>query len=122
MANIIFTTYQAYPDFSQSDQLVAAALSQQGHTVLPVAWERDLAVFQAADLVILRVHWNYHHHPEAFIAWLDGLTAWGGALLQQPGLGTLESRQKLLVGFASPRGSDARVASVADRPDTYGYL
>jgi len=35
MANIIFTTYQAYPDFSQSDQLVAAALSQQGHTVLP---------------------------------------------------------------------------------------
>jgi len=74
MAKIIFTTYQAYPDFSQSDRLVATALIQQGHQVTPVPWESELAVFQAADLVIFRAHWNYHHHPQAFSTWLAALT------------------------------------------------
>ncbi len=77
MAQIVFTTYQAYPDFSQSDSLVAAALMEQGHEVIALPWETELAAFQAADLIIFRAHWNYHHQPVAFLAWLDQVAALG---------------------------------------------
>ncbi|MBX3015076.1 MAG: hypothetical protein KF832_26385 [Caldilineaceae bacterium] len=75
MATILFTTCERWPNLSPSDQLVATALAALGHQVFPMRWQADFAHFAAADLIVLRAHWDYHYDLPAFTAWLEQLTA-----------------------------------------------
>lgn len=75
MATILFTTCNQWPDLYASDQAVATALTALGHQVYPVRWQDDFARFQAADLILLRAHWDYHYHLAAFTTWLERLAA-----------------------------------------------
>jgi len=73
VANILFVTCDRWPQISQSDALVATALAALGHRVEPAPWQGDFARFQAADLVVLRSHWDYHYDMIGFMTWLDRL-------------------------------------------------
>jgi glutathione synthase/RimK-type ligase-like ATP-grasp enzyme len=78
---VCFVTCLAWPNISESDGLVARALEGQGVAVSALAWNRPEARFDGFDAVIFRASWDYHHAPEAYLAWLarweaEGVRFW----------------------------------------------
>jgi hypothetical protein len=65
---IAFVTCSDKPDFAPDDQLVA-----RGALVHAIPWDNNFSDWQSFDKVVLRSCWNYHLHPEKFLAWLDEL-------------------------------------------------
>ena len=70
MPVVCFVTCLAWPNISESDGLVARALEGQGVAVSALAWNRPGARFDGFDAVIFRASWDYHHAPEAYLAWV----------------------------------------------------
>ena len=58
MATIVFTTCDTWPTLFDSDAIIAQALQDLGHAILPVRWQGDFTPFQRADLIIGRAHWG----------------------------------------------------------------
>src|SRR5262249_19128044 len=73
---VCFVTCLAWPDISGSDAHVARALEARGIGVAGRPWNAEGASFDGFDAVIFRSSWDYHHTPEAFLAWL---TRWKSA-------------------------------------------
>ncbi len=68
--SIAFATCSTAPGLAEDDKPLAAGLSASGHRVEAAAWD-DLTVdWTRYDTVIIRSTWNYHLHPQAFLAWL----------------------------------------------------
>jgi len=68
---IAFVTSSTKPDFAGNDLPVVEVLKSAGTAVEPLPWDVDTAAWNSFDLVVIRSCWNYHHHPEKFIAWID---------------------------------------------------
>jgi glutathione synthase/RimK-type ligase-like ATP-grasp enzyme len=70
---VILATCQTLPEPDPDAGIVEAALSRSGisHATLP--WEGDLRTFQAATLTVIRSTWNYVHHRDAFLTFVDAL-------------------------------------------------
>ncbi len=68
---IVFATSIGAPELQASDQLAAAALEKLGVKVIAAPWNSDQALFQTADLIVLRSTWDYHRAPQDFRRWLD---------------------------------------------------
>jgi glutathione synthase/RimK-type ligase-like ATP-grasp enzyme len=51
--------------------VLADALWPRGYAVDHQPWQGDFAVFQRADLILLRNNWDYHYDLAGFTAWLD---------------------------------------------------
>jgi hypothetical protein len=62
----------AEPDDDEAPLL--DALRARGHDAQPLAWDDSAAEPAEFDVVVLRATWNYHIHPEAFLAWAEGVT------------------------------------------------
>ena len=73
---ICFVTCLAWPDISASDGVVARALEARGAHVAGLPWNLEGARFDGFDAVVLRSSWDYHHAPDAYLAWL---ARWEGA-------------------------------------------
>jgi len=71
--SIAFATCSAFPDMTSDDIPLASALSAAGHDVKAAAWDDPAVDWGQLDSVIIRSTWNYHLHPEAFLAWLRRL-------------------------------------------------
>ena len=69
MTRVALVTCALFPELTDDDRLVAAALAERGAEVLVWDWQRPSP--GDADLVVLRSPWNYPEHPEAFRRWLD---------------------------------------------------
>ena len=69
-------TCLTWPGISESDAHVARALEARGIGVAGRPWNAEGASFDGFDAVIFRSSWDYHHTPEAFLAWL---ARWEGA-------------------------------------------
>src|SRR2546430_9440148 len=72
---VLFATYSVQPELTEDDQLFARALERRGVTVRAAAWDDPAAAWKHAAAVIIRSTWNYHHHHEAFLAWVDQVAA-----------------------------------------------
>jgi len=83
---ICFVTCRRWPDISDSDRLVAAALERRGATVVGRAWNAPDAGFDGFDAVVLRSNWDYHHAPDDFAAWLDRWERAGTRIWNPPAL------------------------------------
>jgi len=68
---IAFVTSSVKPDFAGNDLPVVDVLKSVGAIVQPLPWDVDTAEWNSFDLVVIRSCWNYHHHPEKFIRWID---------------------------------------------------
>ena len=73
---VCFVTCLAWPGVSDSDAHVARALEARGISVTDLPWNAAEARFDGFDAAIFRSSWDYHHAPEAFLAWL---TRWESA-------------------------------------------
>ena len=72
---VLFATYSVQPELTEDDQLFARALERRGVTVRAAAWDDPAAAWNLAAAVVIRSTWNYHHHHEAFLAWVDRVAA-----------------------------------------------
>jgi len=72
---LVLATCAAWPDVSASDERLAAALRARGRAVQAAPWNGPFAPFAEAAAVLIRSTWDYHHAPEAYLAWLGRLDA-----------------------------------------------
>jgi len=68
---IAFVTSSVKPDFASNDIAAVELLKSAGAEVQPLPWDVDSGAWNSFDLVVIRSCWNYHHHPEKFIHWID---------------------------------------------------
>ncbi|GJL91446.1 ATP-grasp domain-containing protein [Hyphococcus sp.] len=71
--NIVLATCREQQDYQASDAVFAHALEALGYAARPAPWNGDQAAFNGAGAVIIRSTWDYHHSPDGFARWLDGL-------------------------------------------------
>jgi len=76
MTTIALATCRAWPELVASDQLLADELERRGCTVRALPWNgAPLNEFTAADVIVLRANWDYHHEILRFRNWLDAIEA-----------------------------------------------
>lgn len=74
---IALVTYDARPDVSDDDRLLADALSARGLAVYAVPWSDPAADWSRYDAVVVRSCWDYFLRAREFHDWLDRLQAEG---------------------------------------------
>ena len=72
-ARVALVTYDARPDPTEDDRLLADALSRRGAMVRGVPWSDPSADWTAYDAVVVRSCWDYFLRADEFHAWLDRL-------------------------------------------------
>ena len=72
---VALVTYDARPEPTDDDRLLADALSARGVSVRAFSWSDPAARWGAFDTVIVRSCWDYFHRADEFHAWLDRLEA-----------------------------------------------
>lgn len=69
---IVIATCRRWPGLSESDALLANELNERGHDVVAQPWnDGPVGTFTAADLIVLRSNWDFHHDLAAFEDWLS---------------------------------------------------
>ena len=74
---VALVTYDARPEVTDDDRLLAEALSARGVSINAVPWSDPAARWSAFDAVVVRSCWDYFHRANEFHAWLDRLEADG---------------------------------------------
>lgn len=77
---VAFVTSQALHDLTASDRLAAAALRARGVAVVPAVWTDPSVAWDRFDRVVIRSPWDYYHHRDRFLEWLDRLDAAGATV------------------------------------------
>lgn len=78
---IAVATYQATPEATEDDRLALDLLQRQSDvTIEAVPWDAPDVDWGRYEAVLIRSTWNYHHHPDAFLAWADDVEAAGSVL------------------------------------------
>jgi glutathione synthase/RimK-type ligase-like ATP-grasp enzyme len=72
-ARVALVTYDARPDPTDDDRLLADALSARGVLVHAIPWSDASARWTEYQAVLVRSCWDYFLRPEEFHAWLDRL-------------------------------------------------
>jgi glutathione synthase/RimK-type ligase-like ATP-grasp enzyme len=72
---VALVTYDARPEPTDDDRLLADALQSRGVSVRAVPWTRSTTRWSAYDAVVVRSTWDYFHRSHEFHAWLDALEA-----------------------------------------------
>src|SRR5262245_25178737 len=73
---VAFVTCLEWPDISASDAYAARALEARGVSVAAAPWNDPRSRLDGFDLAVFRSSWDYHHAPDAYLAWL---ARWEGA-------------------------------------------
>ena len=66
-------TYDARPEVTEDDRLLADALSARGASVHALPWSDPAARWSEFDAVVVRSPWDYFLRAREFHAWLDRL-------------------------------------------------
>ncbi|HEV8317529.1 MAG TPA: hypothetical protein VGQ10_08975 [Vicinamibacterales bacterium] len=80
---LALATSRELPDLWPGDRLLMAEFHRRGYVAAPVIWDDDVR-WQDWDGVVIRSCWDYHLKANAFLAWLDVLTAQGVAVVNAP--------------------------------------
>lgn len=68
---IAYVSCVELPEPDIDEQPLIDGLALGGHEGVVAAWDDDSVDWAGFDLVIVRATWNYAHHVEAFVAWID---------------------------------------------------
>lgn len=104
----------AYPELSTSDSLLAEALCELGHEVVPMPWNADPSPAGPFDVAVLRSNWDYHDDVNGFLAWLVDTEHGGTRVVNDAELVRWNVDKRYLAdlsaqGIAVPRTIDAPV-------------
>jgi glutathione synthase/RimK-type ligase-like ATP-grasp enzyme len=80
-ARVALVTYDARPEPTDDDQLLADALSARGAMVHALSWSDASARWAAYDAVVVRSCWDYFLRADEFHAWLDRLERGGARVM-----------------------------------------
>ncbi len=84
--SIAFVTYAERPEGQPDDLLTLAPLAARGIAVTPAVWSDTAVEWTGFDAVVVRSPWDYFHHLDAFLAWLDRLEQAGTRLFNPPSI------------------------------------
>lgn len=73
--DIALATCRALPEPDPDEQPLREALTRAGLSARTLAWDDPDAPFDRARRVVIRSTWNYVHHLDAFLAWVDRVGA-----------------------------------------------
>jgi len=118
--DVALATCRVLPEADADEAPLLAALAAAGASARALAWDAPDAPFADAGSVVLRSTWNYVHHLDAFLAWVDGL---GARVLNPAALVRWNHDKRYLADLAArgvpviptayvDRGSGRRVADV----------
>lgn len=68
---IALVTCNKYPDLTESDRILAAALRKRGAAPVAADWRDPSVRWQDFNLAVLRSTWDYHLHPDQFTSWVE---------------------------------------------------
>jgi glutathione synthase/RimK-type ligase-like ATP-grasp enzyme len=71
--DVALATCHTLPEDDPDASPLLAALAAAGLSARSLAWDDPDAPFADARFVLLRSTWNYVHHLDAFLTWVDGL-------------------------------------------------
>lgn len=86
MRRVALVTYDARPEPTDDDRLLADALSARGVSVDAMPWSDSTARWNAFDAVVVRSCWDYFRRADEFHAWLDRLEADGARVHNDVGI------------------------------------
>lgn len=84
--SIAFATFATRPEGEADDRLTLAPLERRGIAVTPVVWNDPQADWTRFDAVVVRSTWDYFHHLDDFLAWIDRVEALRVPLLNPPSI------------------------------------
>ena len=73
---VAFVTYKKHPEITEDDTLAAKALAQLGIDAVGIPWDIADVDWSHFAAVVLRSCWDYFHHPERFLSWIDSFANW----------------------------------------------
>lgn len=82
--NLALATSRELPDLWPGDRLLLTELERRGHVAAPAIWDDNTVRWRDWDGVVIRSCWDYHLKADAFLAWLDTVTAEGVAVVNAP--------------------------------------
>lgn len=122
LARVAFATASDYPHLTNDDQLVVQVGNQFGLNIKPAIWNDPSVGWANFNAVVIRFCWDYHHQPEAFLAWVYLLEEQGIALWNPPSVVRWNSDKRYLLdleawGIPTLPTLYLPVGTVADLPD-----
>jgi hypothetical protein len=73
--DVLLASCQRLPEPDPDQPLLEAALARRGLRVATAAWDDPGVEWGAAGACVLRSTWNYPHHAERFLEWVDRTAA-----------------------------------------------
>lgn len=73
VTHVALATCDPLPEHDPDAPLLAQALTEEGIDAEVVAWERGPEDFLRARWTVVRSTWNYVHHLDAYLTWIDAL-------------------------------------------------
>ena len=73
MRRVAFLTLHDPAGFVIDDELAVMPLARRGIRVETIPWDRPGIDWRQFELVVIRSTWDYQHHPDAFLAVLEGI-------------------------------------------------
>jgi glutathione synthase/RimK-type ligase-like ATP-grasp enzyme len=68
---IALVTCSKYPNLTESDRILAGALTKAGADAVAVDWRDPSVQWSNFNLAVVRSTWDYHLYPDEFSAWID---------------------------------------------------
>ena len=68
---IAYVSCAQLPEPDIDEYPLIEGLVSAGHDAVVAAWDDDSVDWARFDLVVVRATWNYAHHVDAFVAWID---------------------------------------------------
>lgn len=68
---VYLVTYSELPGLADDDRLLLDELRRLGLRAVPAVWDDPAVDWAAARVAVVRSTWDYHHHHERFIEWVD---------------------------------------------------
>tara|TARA_R110002073_G_scaffold118918_4_gene259054 strand:+ start:6290 stop:7195 length:906 start_codon:yes stop_codon:yes gene_type:complete len=72
---IAYVSCAALPEPDIDEQPLVDGLIAAGHDAVVAAWDDESVDWAGFDLVVVRATWNYAHHVDDFVAWIDRVDA-----------------------------------------------
>ncbi len=122
MLPLRLATCRVKPETDPDELPLAAALAERGIAARSAAWDDPAEAWDDPAPTILRSTWNYHLHPEQFLAWIERVAA-VAPLWNPPEVVRANFHKRYLLELAGrgvavvptillERGADARLAEI----------
>lgn len=86
MKTVALATCRRLSDLTADDRLLTEFLRELGFATRPLIWDDPAQSLHDVTAIIVRSCWDYHHRPQEFLSWAEGLEAQGMNVLNSPAI------------------------------------